>query len=572
MQKSFDSTKVGWVQRSLHYGILPLLLYFVAFCLFTWPWITNFSTHFFCDGGDGLQNIWNLWWIDEAVTRLGIHPWFTPRLHHPFGISLLAHTLNAFNGFIYIPAIGVMTDVEAHNLVVTFSFVWGGWMAFLLCRRVGGTYWSSLIGGGIFTFSSYHFAHAVGHLQLVSLEWIPAFALAFLALLDKPSWRRALVAAGVLFLVILCDYYYFFYCVLLGGMLVLCKMRQERSWFLVLSPAYRMPLIVFTGAVIATSGILAGSLLLLSKRDPLHGSHSSTEFTLDVLALFFPTKFWRFSEYTQWLWGRWPQTGVEGVEFTVNLGLLGWGVVAWSLWHQWRSKARDQVLGTWLLVFGFFTVFCLGPQLKVWGQVLLPKYTPYWALERALPFLKMSGMPNRMVVMSGLALGVIVAIALPRLLKQWRLSPWFAVIFVAVTALEVFSAPLPQLQMRREPYADFLASQPDQLGVINLYHVSQVGMYQQRYFPQPLWGGYVSRITRSQADAEVDINESVVVRNDYQRLCEVYGFGYVIAPRDMRMERFGLNRVYEDGDIYVYKLGTPEKPCAAVIKTYQKGA
>jgi hypothetical protein len=251
---------------------------------------------------------------------------------------------------------------------------------------------------------------------------------------------------------------------------------------------------------------------------------------------------------------------------------MSWGIIAWSLWHQWRSKSRDQVLATWLWVFGFFTIFCLGPQLKVWGQILLPKYTPYWALERALPFLKMSGMPNRMVVMSGLALGVIVAIALPRLLREWRLSPWFAMVFVAITAFEVFPAPLPLLQMRREPYVDYLASQPGELGVINLYHVSQVGMYQQRYFPQPFWGGYVSRITRSQADAEVDINESVVVRNDYQRLCEVYGFGYVIAPRDMKMERFGLTRAYEDGDIYVYKLGTPEKPCSAVIKTYHKGA
>ncbi len=35
--------------------IVPLILYFAIFCVYTYPWISRFSTHYFCDMGDGIQ-------------------------------------------------------------------------------------------------------------------------------------------------------------------------------------------------------------------------------------------------------------------------------------------------------------------------------------------------------------------------------------------------------------------------------------------------------------------------------------------------------------------------------------
>ena len=91
------------------------------------------------------------------------------------------------------------------------------WGCFLLAWHLSRSYAGSLFAGAAFTFSHFHFAHAVGHMQLVSLQWIPFFVLAFLRLLESGGVTRGLVAAVCLFLVALCDFYYTFYCVLIGA-------------------------------------------------------------------------------------------------------------------------------------------------------------------------------------------------------------------------------------------------------------------------------------------------------------------------------------------------------------------
>src|SRR5581483_438647 len=104
---------------------IPLLFYFVFFCLFTWPWIIHFNNHFFIDQGDGFQNVWNMWWVNESVTKLHQLPWHTTMLHYPYGTTLLGQTMNPFNGFMAIFLLKFMSLVQAFNFMVIFSFVIG---------------------------------------------------------------------------------------------------------------------------------------------------------------------------------------------------------------------------------------------------------------------------------------------------------------------------------------------------------------------------------------------------------------------------------------------------------------
>ena len=108
-------------------SVSPCALFFLAgFVLLTWPAITRFHTHFFADEGDGLQNVWNIWWIERATLVLHQNPWHTTYLRYPYGTSLVGHTLNPFNGFVALALSPFMTLVAAHNTLVTFSFVAGG--------------------------------------------------------------------------------------------------------------------------------------------------------------------------------------------------------------------------------------------------------------------------------------------------------------------------------------------------------------------------------------------------------------------------------------------------------------
>src|SRR5512133_71644 len=187
-------------RRPLHRGwsdaALPILIYAAAFCALTWPTILSFDARFFCDERDGYQNVWNLWWTRKALLELHQSPWWTAWLHHPHGTSLLGHTLTAFNGLLAIPLSVALTPVQTHNALVLLSFVGGGWAAFLLAREVLGGWLPSVVAGLAFTFTGYHFAHAEGHLNLISVEWVPIFVLCWLRLLRQPTLRRGLWAAG----------------------------------------------------------------------------------------------------------------------------------------------------------------------------------------------------------------------------------------------------------------------------------------------------------------------------------------------------------------------------------------
>jgi hypothetical protein len=217
--------------------LFPLCFYFFFFVLFTYPLIFSFSSHFFADTGDGLQNVWNIWWINKAVTQLHQSPWWTNWLHYPYGTTLVAHTLNPINGFLSLLLLKFFTLVQAHNIIVIIAFVISGLTAFFLVFHLTNSYWPGIFGGFIFTFSNYHFTHAEGHLNLITLQWLPLFLLFWLLLLTKPTIGNGVFAAITLALVLLSDYYYFVYALLAAFALFIWQaFKQQQSLFWLKKP------------------------------------------------------------------------------------------------------------------------------------------------------------------------------------------------------------------------------------------------------------------------------------------------------------------------------------------------
>ena len=185
------------IRRKRHgHAWLALAGYLLLTLGLTYPLVTQFGRAIPGDGFDGWQNYWNLWWIKTAVLEQHTHPWFTHLLYYPTGVGLLFHTLNAFNGFITLPIQLAFGLLPAYNAAVLFSFTLGGLGAYLLARYVlgpGSSHLAAFAAGVIFTFSPFHIAHLLGHMQVISLEWIPFYALYLLKTvecgLETRSWK-----------------------------------------------------------------------------------------------------------------------------------------------------------------------------------------------------------------------------------------------------------------------------------------------------------------------------------------------------------------------------------------------
>ena len=536
------------IASSVGLVVIPLIVYLVCFYLLTFPQLHQFSTHYFTDEGDGLGNIWNVWWTNKAITELHQSPWHTTFLYYPYGTSLLAHTLNPFNGIMAMILMRFMTQVQVHNFIVVFTFVASGLTAFFLAREFTKSLPACLVAGFIFTFSEYHFAHAQGHLNLISMEWIPVFVLCWYRLITKPRVVTGVFSAGALFLVLLCDYYYFLYCVIAGLLIFIWHWTRSRDWLFFLRSNYPRALGAFLLATLITAGPLVVSLLILTVRDPPMGAHDPASFSLDVLGLFIPGRHWRFSGLTSFYW-----SGLnDRVEKSGHISFA----VLFVLVYVWLSRKHlHEAAGLWFLVLVVFAVLALGPVIHIGGHELRFPLTPYNVLAKLIPGMSLGGMPVRMVVMAILAASVLAAIGFTELLRRARSSARsvaVVAILMVVLVFEYLPGPLPA---RENPLPGFV-SELKKLPAGAIYDVRSSkfhALYYQTVHQRPMAFGYISRPSTS-VDANSRELRRVFEMGDYEKLYREYGFRYLILPSRMNLVTTLGSPVYQDNDAQIYDL------------------
>lgn len=559
----FPETPKQKLQRSKfwRFGLAPAFIYFVAFCFLTAPLITRFSTHFFADAGDGLQNVWNVWWVNKAIAELHTSPWYTRYLHYPLGTTLIAHTLNPFNGLVCVILLRFMTLVQAFNTMVIFSFVVGGLTAFWLAHYMTRHYSASLMGGYFFTFSQYHFAHAEGHLQLVSLEWLPLFILSWYIFVQRPRLPLAVLSSLVLLLVILCDYYYFFYSVIAASVMLVWQIASKRSLDVLWNRRMIVSQAVFGVTSLATSGVIAISLVVLGRHDPLSGAqdittgggHNSRVFSLDPASLIIPGGHWRFAHLTESHWSRLPGI-IHESSVSLGIGMLFLLVVVCVK----RKELSFPTVWLWLFIFALFTTLGLGPNLRFNGyETSLPSWImPYTMLERLLPPLKMSGVPVRMVVMSTLSASIICARGLAWLLKGTRKMQLVGITLFLIMVVEQAPRPMPATPAVIPSYAQVLRGLPGSDGIIDLFAPASIMLYCQTIHEKPMAFGYISRIPRSVASSDKRIYQ-LLSDGKLGILRQSYNLRYLVVPADAKSRVPGAARVlHQDRDTVIFDLAT----------------
>lgn len=530
------------------YGLLvgiPALVYFVFFCIYTWPWIANFNTHFFTDTGDGFQNVWNIWWIDKAAA-LGKLPWHTEFLHHPFGATLLGQTLNPFNGFTAILLMKFMSLTQAFNTLVIFSFVMGGLTMFWLCRFFTKNYIASLIGGFIFTFSSYHFAHAIGHMQLISLQWIPLFILLWWKLLLKPKYTTAIGASVALFLVLFCDYYYFLYSIILA-ILIFGYLWIRKEIPSIKKKQTFLPFLTFLGLSLLIIAPLPLALLRLNSTEELSGSHPARVFSTDFFSVFIPGGFWKFHSLTDWYW-----RNIQGFlsETSVYLGVSVIVLAVIALVK--RAKIHTDAI-FWLAVAAIFGLFSMGPRLMLFGKTYEGIPMPYVIMEKLIPGMKLSGMPIRMMVMVSLAVAILASMVLAKLSLKDLKGKLLLALFCVVLVVEMWPATLPMTTNQIPPYVKALQQLEPGAVVDDGAESASYALFHQTYHEKPIVLGYISRTPKSLEDKDWQLIASIL-QKQYPRLCEEFKVRYYTLPASKSLDTQDFPVIYNDNDVKIYDL------------------
>ncbi len=591
--------------RSLtHSRFRPLAIlsaYLILTLALTWPLARHLGAAIPGDSFDGWQNFWNLWWVKVALLERRASPYFTDLLYHPKGVSLWFQTLNIFNDVTFLPVQLAGNLFWAYNGVVFFSFTTAGFGGYLLglhaLRRAGARpgpnlHMAAFLVGAVFTFSPFHFAHLLGHMQVFSLEFIPFFALYLLRAFDscptskvqsptseirirKFPIRNSLLATLFLILAALCDWYFalylgFFTLVVLLWLLI----RRRLGWRHLLTTA-----LIFGLTLLATAPLLAPMVMESLRYDFMRPPPGQiVELSGDVLGFLIPSG--QHSLWGAWAAGLRAPLSASPSENTIYLGLVALALAGVGAW-RWRGR-----LGLWLLALITFVIFALGPMLHIAGRVTaIP--LPY-ALILKLPFVDIARTVARYDLLVMLSLGVLAGgglyAVMERVTSRGRALP-LAAGLIALVLIDFAPVPYPISPPDTPDFYRTLAAEDDGRGVMNLpMDWDRPGyLLYQTVHGKPLTAGYISRTDPRTLPGRVPvINRFRHLAEDINRVDDpaawaptLFGFldirwvildRYKMPPSPTRDYNEALIRdifghaqpVYEDDRLTVYE--TPPPP------------
>ena len=210
--------------------LLVIAAYLVLTLIFTYPLITQFSTHVIGGGKlDNYEYVWKMWWIPHALTS-GIDPFFIPTIYYPYGYSLAYGEITPAHTFLLMPLTLVVRRSRrlqprrdrldrAHGLddvcagaALVRAADRGNRRAFRTDRLLTLT---AFFAGAAFTFCVSRQEKLTGHLPLIDMEWLALALLMFDRWLEGRKLRDAAITALAISLAALSSWYYAFMLALL---------------------------------------------------------------------------------------------------------------------------------------------------------------------------------------------------------------------------------------------------------------------------------------------------------------------------------------------------------------------
>lgn len=389
-----------------------LLLYIALTLVMTWPlalrWTTDLPGGPHKDGlEDAYQNVWNLWWMKEALAR-PTNPLITDRIFYPEQPNLYYHTLSPINTLLAAPITALWGPIAGFNAVAFASFVLGALGMWWLAHDRARSHAAALLAGIVYAFSPFHMAAllADGQLQIVALHWLPFYVLFLLRAAEQGGRRNIVLAALFLALTAWTDWYYTLFLLLFtAGYAAWRLVARDRAW-----PA-RGALVARMAGVGGLFALGAAPLLIPMLIEATRATYMNVypaddpeRLVIDLLAFVLPARLHAWWGAAPWDWG---------VPIDVNrrfyLGAIALGL---ALFGAWRAPAARR----WGAVALAAGVLALGPTLRVNGDATgLP--LPYRLIAN-LPLIRLSRQPDRFDVLITLALALMVAYGVRELFEM----------------------------------------------------------------------------------------------------------------------------------------------------------
>jgi hypothetical protein len=484
------------VQHIAQYHLLPVAGYILLTIGVTYPTAFRLTTHI-PGGGDAPWFLWQLWWFKRAIVDLGQSPLITGMIYYPL-TDVPVTWQTPINEFLTIPLQMATGVVVLYNVLFLSSFVLSGYFMYLLVARIVGRRDLAFVGGLIFAFCAYRGVRGLGHLSLLTTQWMPLCLLLLINCWRRPTILRGLVAGlGVGLVALSSPYYaaYFLLPVALVGSLYVLIWRRS----LLMRPSlWSAALVAVLAAGVTAFPFYASFLDVDPEMTEVARSlgDSAYEYGADLLS-------WLLPSAQHPLWGRYTHgaysqfTTPNLMETTLFFGFLAPLLAIISAFMRWPG--RRQVV-FWQILTLLTLILAFGPVLHIQGQPVV-EWLPY-RLFMALPGAYAFRIPSRIGITTVIAATVLAMMVLERWMKKRPGLPWRAILAVWSAMLLfnlVFQFPYPTSSVAVPPAYQQIAQTPGEFAILELpagerfFGQMSWYMYYQTYHQKPLVSGYLGR-------------------------------------------------------------------------------
>lgn len=506
---------------------------------------------------------WDLWWVRHAVFELHVSPLYTNYVVYPFTSPLAGHTLVLLWGLVSAPFQAWLGLVPTFNGLILFCFVAAGSLMYLFARRHVQHESAALLAGLILAFTPAMIHRAsLGHLDKLSVFWLPLALLIWDRIVESRRWTWAIVLGVCLYFSWLTDFQ--------QTMWIMCLLVPYAIYTLFAHPGEKKGLELLGLGAIALAALMVPALF------------APVPQLLEAKRLNYPPAGLEHAAFFAFLPRYFFAPGDNG-DFSIGVALPLLTLVAVPFIR--RDGRRWLWLGIALMCF----VLALGPFLQV-GATSVP--LPYILVHRLLG--DQYRTPMRFATPGVLALAMLVALTLDRAMTRFRLGPrgrWLLVGALSLAFVWDYGLwqPFPITQMPDYSIYHTLAAEPGDFALLEIpigvrtgFAIVGRGEYLQYYqtiHHRPIPTGYLSRIPGEITDVfyydpllgAFSLSQALPSDVDarLEKLIRDWKIGYVILHRDMlELERvvwFGdvldrqpiLERVGEEGPLVIYRARMP---------------
>lgn len=330
--------------------------------------------------------------------------------------------------------------VTTYNLLVMFSFVAAGVGMYLLAKYLTNSRVSSFIAGVIFSFCPYHLARAWGHLNLVTIQWIPLYILFLIKAVRERDRKNLLFAAFFLFLNATGSLIYFAYLLiftfLFAGYYFIFKRNFEKELIC------RIATICFLGMIFTIP--IAYPLIegFLTQKMEMPSLDIAIAYSPDLLNFFTPSIehfiFGKFVARTYY---------EESLSVAESITYVGISVLFLTIYTIIKLNKREKEINFWAWMGLSFFVLSLGPFLHINGEYIFKGIIPViplpYLLIAKLPLFSIGRVPTRFVIFGMLSVAILCAYGLREIINSFKKKVfwiskgyWVSIIFLALIIFE----------------------------------------------------------------------------------------------------------------------------------------